>query len=672
MTAQNSQHVNKDTSRAQEEEMEPNGGDEVAGSASVAGADRSEARQDWEARIGRRIAESGPESPVGEGAGLADESAGASLVLDAPKGLAATAGVGQITLSWEPVDGASAYLIYRSKAPDGDFKVLDHGGSDVAAVPLTRYADTGILPGAGYSYRVAAVVVPDSVAGQMSETVEITALEWKEASPDLVEESPSVEITVQADTVVARLERLWWMMGSERLAQLHFGDNGHGNIIGKEFADAIVRARSELGVSHIRSHGIFHDELGSFHRTAEGVSDYDFSGIDSVLDTFVATGVKPIIELSFMPADLAQDPTATVFDWKGIISPPADWDAWGELNERFVSHLVERFGLAEVRTWAFEVWNEANLEVFWTGTKEEYFRLYKEAAKAVKRVDGQLRVGGPATAASEWLEAFVDYVVRNDLPLDFISSHTYGNLPIHLRSLLRRYGLSDVAVWWTEWGVGSTHFGPIHDTPFGAAFVLRGLKASQEQLDALAYWVVSDHFEELGRPPRLFHNGFGLLSVGNLAKPRYWAAKLAAELPDEVVSLTLEGDGAGSLVDGWAARSETGGLDVLVWNATPNADHFRGVPELQRKIDLLISGLAPGTYRVDVARIDEENSNICRHLPADVEWPSEQQWAALRSADQLSEQRLPDQVVTADGTASVRLTAELTMPGVLRWRLVPQ
>ena len=97
---------------------------------------------------------------------------------------------------------------------------------------------------------------------------------------------------------------------------------------------------------------------------------------------------------------------------------------------------------------------------------------------------------------------------------------------------MRRHGFDDAKVWWTEWGVGHTHFHPVHDTAFAAPFVLHGFKSAQGRVDALAYWVVSDHFEELGRPPRLLHGGFGLLTVGNLRKPRWWAVSLAAEQGD--------------------------------------------------------------------------------------------------------------------------------------------
>ena len=107
------------------------------------------------------------------------------------------------------------------------------------------------------------------------------------------------------------------------------------------------------------------------------------------------------------------------------------------------SHLVERYGLDEVARWGFEVWNEPNLEVFWTGTQDDYLRLYDEAARALKDVDTRLTVGGPSTAASEWMEALAAYCEKHALPLELATTHTYGNLPLDFRSVLEDHGFGE-------------------------------------------------------------------------------------------------------------------------------------------------------------------------------------------------------------------------------------
>src|SRR6185503_11392868 len=133
-----------------------------------------------------------------------------------------------------------------------------------------------------------------------------------------------------------------------------------------------------------------------------------------------------------------------------------DWSRWHDLIRAVTAHLADRYGLDELRThWRFEVWNEPNLSVFWSGTPAEYWRLYSEAARAVKSVDPLLRVGGPATAAVGW----IDEQLKVGAPVDFLSTHVYGTIPLDLRPLAGGRPLL-----WTEWGVTATHGSPINDS----------------------------------------------------------------------------------------------------------------------------------------------------------------------------------------------------------------
>ena len=114
-----------------------------------------------------------------------------------------------------------------------------------------------------------------------------------------------------------------------------------------------------------------------------------------------------------------------------------------------------------------------------------------------------------------------------------MTTHTYGAPPLDLRPILERYGRADIPIWWTEWGVSPTHGGPVNDSVWGAPLVARGMRSAAGRLDALAYWVASDQFVELGVPEQLFHGGFGLLTIGGLRKPRFWAIAVLERLGDE-------------------------------------------------------------------------------------------------------------------------------------------
>ncbi len=608
------------------------------------------ARADWEERIGVR-------SGQVEG--------GTSIDLAAPTGVRATAGRGQVTLTWEEVPGAAGYLVHRADRQDGPFEPLDHQGGDLLSVPENGYADTTCEAGTIHWYAVAAVV--DAVlVGPLSASVPATALSDGHAS-----------VTVEADAsrVVRELPRPWRpMIGSEHLSHLLSEDLTGGRVIGEELREALRLSKETFGVRTVRAHAILCDDLGVY-REVDGEPVHDFSGVDRVYDEILAMGLRPVVELSFMPRDLASDPDKTVFGYHAIISPPKDWDRWEALVRDLTAHLVERYGLAEVRDhWSFEVWNEANLEVFWSGTPQEYFRLYDASVRAVRSVDAALVVGGPSSAAAGWVDELLTHLDSSGQPIDFVSTHVYGNAPLDLRPILARHGREDLAIWWTEWGPTPTHFNEVGDSVFAACFLLRGMKSAAGRIEALSHWVASDHFEELGRPARLFHGGFGLLSVGNLRKPRFWALQLAERLGEQELAVEVTGDGAESMVQSLAARSADGRVGVLVWNGTLDQSRIGGAPLLDRRVRLRVGGLDAAGYTLTHHRVDESHSNIravWQETGAGADWPAgEGQWEALRAANRLETLEDGVPVELADGSAT--LDFELPMPGVSYLEFVPR
>ena len=300
----------------------------------------------------------------------------------------------------------------------------------------------------------------------------------------------------------------------------------------------------------------------------------------------------------------------------------------------------------------------------------DYFRLYDTAAAAVKAVDRRLKVGGPATAAAGWVADFAAHVSAARTPLDFLTTHTYGNVPLDVAATARDAGLESPPVWWTEWGISPTHFAGINDSVLAAPFVLHGVFSAMERAEFLAYWVVSDHFEELGRPPRLFHGGFGLLTVGNLRKPHYWALRMLQMLGDERLAVELAGDGAGSLVNALAAR-DAEGVALLVWNGTLDQSKAGGDPLLERELDIAFDGLPEGGYRLEQLRVDSFHSNVLRTWEAigRPDWPDREGWLRLRAGDRLEALEPPRRLAVRQGFASLRV--KLPMPSVSLVRLLP-
>jgi xylan 1,4-beta-xylosidase len=473
-------------------------------------------------------------------------------------------------------------------------------------------------------------------------------------------------VTADLESPLGPLPRPWRMVGCEHLSLLLRGLDEHGFDVGVELAEALRIAAVELGAERVRAHGILLDELGVYR-----AGRFDFAGVDRVYDRMLWLGLRPVVELGFMPRDLAADPDATVFDYRAVVPPPRDWSEWGRLVEELAGHLVARYGIEEVAGWGFEVWNEPNLELFWSGDQADYLRLYEEAARALKSVDPRLRVGGPATAAAGWVADFARFVCERGVPVDFLSTHICGDLPLDVAATAAGSGLAGVPVWWTEWGVSPTHFAEVNDLAFGAPFVLSGMAAAMDRAEHLSCWVVSDHFEELGRPPRLFHGGFGLLTMGNLRKPRFWALRMLQLLGPERVAVDVAGDGAGSLVQALAARDAEGGAQLLVWNGALDQSRRHGDRALDRRVRARVRGLRGARCRCTHQRVDAELSNVLRTWEAlgSPDWPDAAGWTALRAADRLEELE-PARVLEPAG-GEVDLEFELPMPGASLLRLSP-
>ncbi|MFC7385146.1 GH39 family glycosyl hydrolase [Sphaerisporangium rhizosphaerae] len=368
----------------------------------------------------------------------------------------------------------------------------------------------------------------------------------------------------------------------------------------RQFAEAAAA----FGVEYVRFHGVFHDDMfvyrGSYGSgfgpdTPLDAPVYTFSYVDKVFDFLLDRGVRPFVELGFMPRELATA-TETVFWWGAHCSPPKDMARWVELVTRSVEHWVDRYGLAEVRRWRFEVWNEPNLVPhFWTGTKTEYFELYRRTVTAIKKIDPALKVGGPATSVfvpddrykgevedrpamretavaadvdaldwrPVWIEDFIAWCAERELPVDFVSTHTYptdyaygaddqavaitryadatfDDLTL-LRELVRNSPYPDAEIHITEWSTSPSARDFIHDTLFAATSITRSFLQCATLADSIAYWTFTDVFEEGGAGIGPFHGGFGLVNENGIHKPTWHAFAMLARLGDRLLLATPDG-----------------------------------------------------------------------------------------------------------------------------------
>lgn len=382
-----------------------------------------------------------------------------------------------------------------------------------------------------------------------------------------------------------------------------------------DWQNQLQRCHHELGFRYVRFHGLLSDDMGTLISHQEK-SLYSFFNADQICDFLLSIGMRPFVELSFMPTVLASG-RRTVFRYRGNITPPRDYLRWATLIRKLVSHWVERYGVGEVREWFFEVWNEPNLKAFWTGTQADYFKLYRYAIHAIKGVDGALKVGGPATAANEWISEFLDFCEKKKLPADFVSTHHYPTdafgeevddtltqLAKSQRSILREQAQDakrlarGKPLYYTEWNASSNPRDALHDGPYSAAFAVKTIMEANGLVEGYSFWTFSDIFEENYFPSKPFHGGFGLLNLHGIPKPVYRAFELLHSLGNE----SLLVDGLHGTVDAWVVRGVNKTTVLLTNHALPR-HHLD-----KERVKIQLSG-APEPASAHVQRIDEDNAN---------------------------------------------------------------
>lgn len=465
----------------------------------------------------------------------------------------------------------------------------------------------------------------------------------------------------------------------------------------EDYRQQLTRCRNELGFQYVRFHGLFNDDMSVLRKTHmrgsnEEVYVISFTNIDSVFDFLLSINMRPFVEIGFMPGCLRSKDT-TVFHYKGYISKPSDYSTWDWLIETFISHLEERYGIDEVRQWFFEVWNEPNLggpdrdDGFWSHTMEDYFELYEHTARAIKKVDNRLKVGGPATSNNAWIPEFTGFCRENNVPVDFVSTHHYPT------DVILGYGVEDshnfftpkegeteeefeerrkdwdkllwshvdrgvltemtrkavseaqgLPIYYTEWNGWAYQQS---DGPFGSSFVLKTIMDSVGLVEGYSFWTFSDLFEEGGMPYREFHSGFGLMTLHGIPKANYRAYQLLNRLGDE----KYEARYSEGTVDGYAIKKDAShSLQILLVNHQ-SLEH----PIDEETVTLQIEGLT-GREKAQIIRIDEHHGNAYGYWKSigEPDYLSREQLCALEGASGIYSE--PIALETRENTVSLDVT----------------
>lgn len=392
----------------------------------------------------------------------------------------------------------------------------------------------------------------------------------------------------------------------------------------------LSRCRKELGFKHVRFHGILCDDMGTLVKK-NGLLIYSFFNADQIIDFLLSIDMRPFVELSFMPAALSSGNT-TVFHYAGNVTPPKSYEAWETVVYKLVDHWVKRYGLVEVSKWFFEVWNEPNLEAFWTGTQADYFKLYTHTANAIKSVHPDLKVGGPATAKNAWITDFLNFCEKNNLPADFISTHHYPTdsfgkpgddtltqLAKSKRSILREQAIETKnkskgkPVYYTEWNTSSNPFDALHDLPYASAYIMKTVMEAQGLVEGYSYWTFSDIFEENYFSSLPYHGGFGLLNIYGIPKPAYRAFELLHRMGDKALPVVAKHP----TVDVWVVTNQDVINILIVNSALPRH-------EIKEEIVRVELNSIKNIKNSFAERIDETHAN------------PRQEWIEMGSPDSLS------------------------------------
>lgn len=492
-------------------------------------------------------------------------------------------------------------------------------------------------------------------------------LAWSLASSGGGECQAQEQIKIDARGQTSPFPHFWEQM---------FGSGRAILALRESYRDDLRAVKQITGFRYVRFHAILHDEVGVYNEDEHGNPVYNFAYVDEIYGGLLKNGVRPVVEISFMPKKLAFNPDALhPFWYKPNVSPPKSWERWDGLMTAFARHLVERYGIDEVAEWYFEVWNEPNID-FWGGIprKKSYFELYDHTARALKSVNSRLRVGGPATAAAAWVDDFLKHATDDQVPVDFVSTHGYADdtvenlfgtnedIPMDdrvcravqkVRKQIQSSAMPNLPLLWTEWNVPGMD--EARDTSYVGPAVANTIRECDGMVDMLSFWTFSDVFEEGGPIPQPFEGHFGLRAKGGINKPSYYDFALLHELGDERI--------ANSDRNILVTKRKDGTLAIAIWNLV-DPGKMGGARQFRLRFQNL-----PRNAIVSERRVDNDHGNTLAAYRAlgSPRYPTAEQVQKMNAATQLPAptlRRLEDNHLDLDLEANALVLLEVRGGGL--------
>ncbi len=418
------------------------------------------------------------------------------------------------------------------------------------------------------------------------------------------------------------------------------------------------------GFEYLRFHAILDDDVGVYNQNSQGRAFFNFSYVDQIYDGLLSNGVRPFVEISFMPRALAASPNQMPFWYRPYVAPPRDRQQWSDLIQAFARHLIARYGIDEVSQWYFEVWNEPNID-FWAGVPKQatYFDLYYVTAQALKQVSPRLRVGGPSTAQAAWTGDFIRFCAAKSYPVDFVSTHVYANdsaenvfgthekisrLDMVARAVKKVHDevkaspRPDLPIIFSEYNASYMNEVNVTDSAFMGPWLASTISRTDGLVDTLAYWSFSDVFEEQGVVKRPFYGGYGLMAAGNIPKAAYNDFAMLHRLGTQRIELNSD--------SALATRRDDGDFAIAVWNYAPPSEEGTS-----KNYDLSLSGLGDLRQAI-IYEVDPNHGSALATWQAmgKPDFPTRDQQEILREAGRLPGPEV--RAVSSGDPASLSLT----------------
>ncbi len=424
--------------------------------------------------------------------------------------------------------------------------------------------------------------------------------------PALSQELQPEQVTVDARAAGTPFPHFWEQMFGSGRAVLTLRDS---------YRQDLQTVKAATGFRYVRFHAILDDEVGVYGEDKDGNPVYNWSYVDQIYDGLLARGVRPFVEISFTPKKLASDPAALHFFWyKPNVSPPADYAKWDALMTAFARHLLERYGIDEISAWYFEVWNEPNID-FWVGNPKQstYFTLYDHTARALKAVNPRLRVGGPATAQAAWVDAMIAHAAAGQVPLDFVSTHVYGDdvtadvfadkryvaphqmvaaAVAKVHEQIAHSAMPGLPLIWSEYNATYTNTQAITDSIYMGPWMAETISRCDGLTQMMSYWTFSDVFEEMGVVKTPFYGGYGLIAERGIPKPAFLVFALLHGLGETRLPVL----GAKDML---VTRRADGTLEIAVWNTAEPP----GSSVAEKSVAITLAGVSSQS-RATVRRVD--------------------------------------------------------------------